>query len=190
MMNDANSSDARAFAPRVTVSPGCTVRSRQYLERPLLWSRASLTASCLGSSLWIVPFNAMPLALPFAPLPRVLDARLGVRRLHREEIADAEGRRRVVYRTPDRDDFVNVAFNEIRTCGAGNVQVARRLRAMLDNLRMALPKHRRLALDGERSQLDTMLEKLYPIPDDLALARIADSQGLGGSTAARMSHWP
>jgi len=121
-------------------------------------------------------------------LHRLLRA-VGQRRLHGEEIADAEGRRRVVYRTPNWDDFVNVAFNEIRTCGAGNVQVARRLRAMLDNLTMALPKHRCPALEGERSRLDTMLEKLYPIPDDLALARIADSQGLGGSTAARMSHW-
>lgn len=110
---------------------------------------------------------------------------VGRRELQREELTDAQGRVRVIYRTPNWDDYVHVACNEIRTCGAGSVQIARRLRAMLDNLAVSLPAHRRPALDEERARLDRMLEALYPIPSDLALARVADSQGLGGSSSAR-----
>jgi hypothetical protein len=34
-----------------------------------------------------------------------------------------------------------------------------------------------------------MLEKLYLFPEDLALARIPDSQGLGGSTGTNAPPW-
>ena len=111
---------------------------------------------------------------------------VGKRRLHSEEIADSAARRRVIFRTPNWEDFVHLAFTEIRACGAANVQVARRLRAMLDNLVASLPKHRHLALAQERARLDSALERLYVLPEDLALARIPDSQGLGGSSGARM----
>jgi hypothetical protein len=32
-----------------------------------------------------------------------------------------------------------------------------------------------------------MLDALYSLPEDLALARIPDSQGLGGSSGARLA---
>jgi len=110
---------------------------------------------------------------------------VGRRRLHGEEIGDDKTPRRVVFRTPNWEDYVHVAFTEIRACGASNVQIARRLRAMLDNLVASLPKHRHAALEDERRRLDRVLESLYRLPEDLALARIADSQGLGGSSGAR-----
>ena len=110
---------------------------------------------------------------------------VGKRRLHGEEISDRDGLRRVVYRTPNWDDYVNVAFTEIRSCGAGSVQIARRLRAMLDNLVTALPRHRHETLEEQRRRLDRALERLYSAPEDLALARVPDSQGLGGSSGAR-----
>ncbi|MGH9221760.1 MAG: hypothetical protein ACRD1W_20810, partial [Vicinamibacterales bacterium] len=91
------------------------------------------------------------------------------------------GQHRLIYRTPNWDDFVRLACCEIRACGAGSIQVARRLRSMLDNLIAALPEHRHAALIGERDRLDYALESLYPHPADLALARVADSQGLGAS---------
>jgi uncharacterized membrane protein len=106
---------------------------------------------------------------------------VGRRRLRGESITDREGRVRVIFRTPNWDDFVHVACNEIRYCGASNVQIARRMRAMLDNLVASLPSHRHPALLEERHRLDRMLESFYRIPEDLALARVADSQGLGGS---------
>jgi uncharacterized membrane protein len=110
---------------------------------------------------------------------------VGRRRLRGEVLADGLGQPRVIYRTPNWEDFVHLSCTEIRHCGANNVQVARRLRAMLENLIASLPPHRHLALKEERDRLDQSLTAIYPIPADLALARVADSQGLGGSSGAR-----
>ena len=106
---------------------------------------------------------------------------VGHRQLRGAAIRDERGQLRVVFCTPNWEDFVNLACNEIRYCGASNVQIARRMRAMLDNLITSLPPHRHAALDAERERLDQMLESFYRIPADLALARVPDSQGLGGS---------
>ena len=112
---------------------------------------------------------------------------VGKRQLRGEVIRDERGRSRVIYRTPNWEDFVHVSCTEIRKYGADSVQIARRLRAMLDNLLASLPQHRHPALHGERKRLDNVLESLYGNPDDLALARIPDSQGLGGSSGGRAS---
>jgi uncharacterized membrane protein len=112
---------------------------------------------------------------------------VGQRQLRGESIEDAQGHTRLIYRTPNWEDFVHLSCNEIRSCGASNVQIARRLRAMLDNLIASLPAHRHPPLDQERQRLERMLESLYAIPEDLALARIPDSQGLGGSSGRRGS---
>jgi uncharacterized membrane protein len=112
---------------------------------------------------------------------------VGKRQLRGESVMDETGQQRLIYRTPNWEDFVHVACTEIRSCGAGSVQIARRLRAMLDNLVASLPAHRHLALDQERQRLERMIDPLYAIPEDLALARVPDAQGLGGSSGARGS---
>jgi uncharacterized membrane protein len=114
---------------------------------------------------------------------------VGRRNLRTDAIADSAGNLRVVFRTPDWDDFVHLAFIEIRFYGASNIQIARRLRAMIVNLANTLPAVRHAALRQECELLDRMLEKLYVLPEDLALARIPDSQGLGGSSAATVPKW-
>jgi uncharacterized membrane protein len=88
----------------------------------------------------------------------------------------------VIFRTPNWEDFVHLAFTEIRQCGAQNMQIARRLRAMIENLIQTLPKHRHSALQRELQLLDRDVEKYFPYPEDLALARIGDPQGLGGAS--------
>jgi len=108
--------------------------------------------------------------------------KVGTRRLRIEEILDRAGQLRVMFRTPNWEDFVHLAFCEIRHFGAEQMQIARRLRAMIENLVRALPEHRNAALRQELDLLDRMLEKLYILPQDLALARIPDPQGLGGSS--------
>jgi uncharacterized membrane protein len=110
---------------------------------------------------------------------------VGGRRLKGDVLRDGLGAPRVVYHTPDWEDFVHIACTEIRHCGANNVQVARRLRAMLENLIVSLPAHRRAALEAERDRLDLAIRAAYPIPADLALAAVPDAQGLGGSTGTR-----
>jgi uncharacterized membrane protein len=91
---------------------------------------------------------------------------VGRRRLRSDTIADREGMPRVVCRTPNWEDYVYVSCIEIRANGAGNMQIARRLRAMLDNLIATLPARRHAALDAERRRLDLAIESLYSIRED------------------------
>ena len=106
---------------------------------------------------------------------------VGGRQLHGEFIRDLDGRPRVVHRTPNWEDFVQVSCHEIRANGAGQMQVARRLRAMLDNLTATLPAHRHPVLNDERQRLDQAIAVSYSVPADLAMAREPDAQGLGGT---------
>lgn len=106
---------------------------------------------------------------------------VGKRQLSDERFLDEAGKLRVIFRTPNWEDFVNLAFSEIRRCGADNFQVARRLRAMIENLMRTLPEHRHAALQQQLALLDREIERQYSLPEDLALARGSDSQGLGGT---------
>ena len=90
----------------------------------------------------------------------------------------------MIFRTPNWEDFVHLAFSEIRACGSNNLQIARRLRAMIENLVQTLPAHRHAALLGELGLLNREIERAFIYPEDLALARIADAQGLGGHSGA------
>jgi uncharacterized membrane protein len=109
---------------------------------------------------------------------------VGGRELGNGQVVDEAGFLRVLFSTPNWEDFVQLSFGEIRLYGAGNFQVARRLRAMIDNLVKALPESRRPALLRERDLLDRAIETLYVLPEDKALARIADAQGIGGASRA------
>lgn len=109
----------------------------------------------------------------------------GKHRLHGGAIHDGLGKPRVLYPQPTWQDFVNLSCTEIRACGASNVQVARRLRALLENLMATLPRYRHPELLAERGRLDLAIKAAYPIADDLALASIPDTQGLGGSRGTR-----
>jgi uncharacterized membrane protein len=110
---------------------------------------------------------------------------VGQRQLRGEIIADEGGAPRVIYCTPNWEDFVHVSCQEIRSCGASNIQIARRMRAMLNNLISSLPLHRHGPLVQECRLLDRAIESAYTIPEDLALARMPDSQGLGGTSESR-----
>jgi uncharacterized membrane protein len=106
----------------------------------------------------------------------------GTRNLRTDQLLDRDGKLRVIFRTPNWDDFVHLAFTEIRFYGAENMQIARRLRAMIINLTDTLPAQDHPALRKELELLNRTIEKLYVLPEDLKLARIPDSQGLGGSS--------
>jgi uncharacterized membrane protein len=94
---------------------------------------------------------------------------------------DAAGRVRLVYRTPDWEDYVSLAVTEIRHFGGDSIQVARRLRAMLENLIENLPEQRKPLLRQELSLLKRKVDRTFSDPEDLARADTGDSQGMGGS---------
>ena len=52
---------------------------------------------------------------------------------------------------------------------------------MLENLIQTLPQHRHDELRGQLTLLDRTIEGHYAFPEDQALARIPDPQGLGGT---------
>ena len=112
-------------------------------------------------------------------LHRMLRA-VGRRHLRTEEISDKSGTLRLIFRTPNWEDFVHLAFSEIRSCGSNNLQIVRRLRAMIQNLLQTLPLHRHAALNQQLSLLDREIAKNFSYPEELALARVPDTQGLGG----------
>src|SRR5262249_29907964 len=67
---------------------------------------------------------------------------VGSRRLDNEKARDSTRRVRLIYRTPDWEDFVVLAVTEIRMFGGSSIQVVRRLRAMLEDLLETLPAER------------------------------------------------
>jgi len=105
---------------------------------------------------------------------------VGKRSLRTDQVFDRSGQLRLVFRTPNWEDFVNLACSEIRCCGSTNLQVVRRLRAMIENLMQTLPAHRQPALQEQLSLLDNEVTRHFRYPEEISLARIADSQGLGG----------
>jgi uncharacterized membrane protein len=105
---------------------------------------------------------------------------VGNRRLGNEQVRDVTGRVRLIYRTPDWEDFVTLAVTEIRQFGGASIQVARRLRAMLENLLQTLPEVRAPLLRQELALLHRSAERCFTEPEDRALAGVSDSQGVGG----------
>lgn len=107
---------------------------------------------------------------------------VGSRNLREEKIFDNEGRLRLIFHTPNWQDFVDLTFSEIRAYGVGNLQVIRRLRAMIESVSRSLPERRVSALRTELALLDHAAEEHYLLPEDIERSRIPDSQGLGGGS--------
>jgi uncharacterized membrane protein len=105
---------------------------------------------------------------------------LGGRRLDDERVRDKAGQLRLVYRTPDWEDFVHLAITEIRQFGGTSIQIARRMRAMLENLIQTVPEERATPLRKELGLLQRSAKRFFTEPEDLALADESDSQGVGG----------
>jgi uncharacterized membrane protein len=104
---------------------------------------------------------------------------VGSRRLDDGQVRDAAGRLRLVYRTPDWEDFVLLAVTEIRQFGAASIQIARRMRAMLENLIQTLPEERAALLRQELDLLHRSSKRFFAEPEDQVLADVGDSQGMG-----------
>jgi len=110
--------------------------------------------------------------------------KVGLRQLDMGVVRDCEGRVRLIYRTPDWEDFVELAVTEIRQYGVESLQVARRLRAMLENLIANLPPARTAVLQRELILLEQSVSVAFGNADDRACASQPDSQGVGGYSRA------
>jgi len=95
-------------------------------------------------------------------------------------VTDRRGAVRFVYPTPTWEDLVELALEEIRAFGAGQYQVARRLRALLDDLIADLPEGRRPPLVEQGTLLDDAVASAIP-QNQRAAALAPDHQGIGMS---------
>ena len=105
--------------------------------------------------------------------------RLGSRQIEIGEVRDGTGALRVVIPVPAWEDFLDLALDEIRCCGAGSLQVARRMQALLSDLMNAVPMERRHALRRHRTQLDAAIRRVFPDAGDQRTASAEDREGLG-----------
>jgi len=110
---------------------------------------------------------------------------LGRKQLDSGNAMDTKGRLRLVYPTPQWEDFVALAVSEIRLFGAGSIQVARRLRAMLEHLAGALPEPRIPPLREELAMLQHSVERAFPEAKDRQRAQTGDLQGIGRSSVSK-----
>jgi uncharacterized membrane protein len=111
--------------------------------------------------------------------------RLGRRELDAGYVRDAEGVLRLVFPMPTWNDYLTLAFHEIRPYGASSIQVMRRLRAALVGLaESATLEARGDAMRVYLTQLDAAIERAIPDTFDQQTLRHEDRQGLGPSRKA------
>lgn len=106
---------------------------------------------------------------------------VAARQLDTGRVHDGAGQLRLAYRTPDWEDFVSLAVTEIRQFGGNSIQIARRMRALLENLIMVVPPWRAAALRTELELLSRGVELDFRDPEDRKRAASGDSLGVGGS---------
>jgi uncharacterized membrane protein len=111
--------------------------------------------------------------------------RLGRRRLDVGALRDTDGQLRLVVPVPDWEDFLDLALEQIRRYGASDLEVVRRIRALLVDLLAALPAERRPALRQHLERLEATIARHFEEEDDVRLASIADRQGLGAGRRRR-----
>jgi uncharacterized membrane protein len=108
-----------------------------------------------------------------------------LRRLGRHDLdagftRDGGGALRLIVPMPTWEDYLELAFDEIRQFGIGSVQVMRRLRAALVGLADATKVPARVeAVQRYLAHLDRAIERSALDPEDKATAREEDRQGLG-----------
>jgi uncharacterized membrane protein len=111
--------------------------------------------------------------------------RLGRSDLSAGRVRDGRGGLRLVYPVPDWEDFLVLAFDEIRYCGASSIQVMRRMRALLQDLKEHVPPERRKALERYLERVDNGIRRTFEDADDRRDALEEDRQGLGLSRERR-----
>jgi uncharacterized membrane protein len=83
------------------------------------------------------------------------------------------------------EDYLTLGVTEIREYGAPGIQVMRRLRAMLEELREEVRPEYRRAVDEELARLDATVKWSFGDSVDSDRAMTADAQGIGGRDSRR-----
>jgi uncharacterized membrane protein len=101
------------------------------------------------------------------------------------ELRDPDGRLRLVVPVRHFEQYLDLGVTEIRQYGARSVQVTRRLRALLEELRSEVPPERRAAVEAELCRLEASVATSFADSDDRSMAGESDRQGIGGPARPR-----
>jgi len=107
--------------------------------------------------------------------------RLGRRRLEIGAFHDGGGNLRLLVTFPTWEDFLRLAFDEIRFYGATSIQVMRRMKALVNELISILPAERRPALRDWQQRLQSSVDRSFHDRQDKLEASTEDRQGLGST---------
>jgi uncharacterized membrane protein len=77
------------------------------------------------------------------------------------------------------DDYVWLAFTEIRVAGAGSPQIPRRIRAAIEDLLEVAPPNRRPPLERQLKLLESQVQQEYDEDEQIERANTGDRQGIG-----------
>lgn len=105
---------------------------------------------------------------------------LALRQLPSQQRVDPEGALRLILPQPSWPAFVGLALDEIRHYGAGSIQVARRIRVLIEDCLSVAPPERRPCLEEQRRLLDEATRRELP-PADRALTRRGPGAGPCGA---------
>jgi uncharacterized membrane protein len=92
---------------------------------------------------------------------------------------DHEAKIRVVVPFPSWEDFLRLAFDEIRFYGATSVQVMRRMNALVNEMILVLPEERHAVLFRWQERLQLSIDNSFGDLQDRLDASREDRQGLG-----------
>ena len=96
-------------------------------------------------------------------------------------VPDEDGEIRLLVKTMTWEDYVHLAFDEIRMAGAGSPQVSRRLvAALMDLRRVALPE-RTAVLDEQAARLRAATVEAIHDERDVRFALDPDREGMGAA---------
>jgi uncharacterized membrane protein len=116
-----------------------------------------------------------------------------LRRLGRQDLdagyaTDANGSLRLIFPMPTWEDYLTLAFDEIRQFGSNSIQVMRRLRSALSGLAESVTIPARIeSLQRYVKHLDLIIDHSVFDAEDQAIARQEDRQGLGLSRKLKVS---
>ena len=96
--------------------------------------------------------------------------------------ADGTVRTGVVIPARSWEDYLMLGVTEIREYGRTAIQVMRRMRAMLEELRDEVRAEHRPAVEEELARLEVTVARTFADSVDLDRAKTADPQGIGGRT--------
>ena len=94
---------------------------------------------------------------------------------------DNAGQVRLTVRSMSWDDYVLLAFEEIRLAGVGSPQVTRRLKAALTDLRSIAPPKRVVALDRQLELLASAVTTTLDDQREVETALTEDRRGIGAA---------